>query len=93
MSLTDINFLSPFDFQTYANKLNMNSEWKTFDYSRGNGERMIVDLDKRLTNALKDAGLDNKNVPILIEWLKQASKYDNTLKHSGAEAIYILSNR
>ncbi len=91
MSLTDINFFSPFDFQEYADRLNMNLEWHTFDFSRGNGERMIIDLEKRLTNALRDAKLDNINVPKLIDWLKRSIQYDNVKRHSGSEGLYILT--
>tara|TARA_Y100000310_G_scaffold343340_1_gene450499 strand:- start:1055 stop:1813 length:759 start_codon:yes stop_codon:yes gene_type:complete len=91
MSLTDINFFSPFDFQEFADKLGMKLEWKTFDFSRGNGERMIIDLEKRLTNALRDAKLDNSNVPNLIEWLKKSTEYDHVKKHSGSEGLYTLT--
>jgi SAM-dependent methyltransferase len=91
MSLTDINFFSPFDFQEFADNLNMSLEWRTFDFSRGNGERMVVDLEKRLVNALRDAKLDNLKVPKLIEWLKKSTQYDNERKHTGSEGLYILS--
>ena len=91
MSLTDINFFSPFDFQEFADNLNMSLEWRTFDFSRGNGERMVVDLEKRLVNALRDAKLDNSKVPKLIEWLKKSTQYDNERKHTGSEGLYILS--
>tara|TARA_R100001377_G_C3194035_1_gene111782 strand:- start:1864 stop:2625 length:762 start_codon:yes stop_codon:yes gene_type:complete len=93
MSLTDINFLSPFHFKKYADDLNMDLEWKTFDFSRGNGDRMIIDLEKRLVNALRDAKLDNSKVPKLINWLKNSVKFDNELKHTGSEGLYVLSKK
>ena len=92
-SLTDINFLSPFHFKKYADDLNMDLEWKTFDFSRGNGDRMIIDLEKRLVNALRDAKLDNSKVPKLINWLKNSVKFDNELKHTGSEGLYVLSKK
>lgn len=69
----------------------MNWEWTTFRHLEGNGYKMVVDMKKRLTNALRDAKLNNKNVPTFIEWLEKASLYDNTLKHTGSMGLYILS--
>ncbi|MFA5857121.1 MAG: class I SAM-dependent methyltransferase [Candidatus Pacearchaeota archaeon] len=91
MSLSDIHFISPFDFEEFSKKLDMDLEWKTFDYSLGNSDKMIVDMTKRLTNALRDAKMDNSKVPDLMEWLKKASKYENDFKHTGASGLYILS--
>ena len=91
MSLTDLHFICPFDMEDWAKKLDMKIEWHTIDEDVGNGKRLIVDMEKRLTNALRDAGLDNSRVPKLIEWLNKAIQYDNKGIHSGAMGVYILS--
>lgn len=91
MSLTDLHFICPFDMEDWAKKLDMKIEWHTIDEDVGNGKRLIIDMEKRLTNALRDAGLDNSRVPKLIEWLNKAIQYDNKGMHSGAMGVYILS--
>jgi len=92
MSLTDVHYLCPFDMEEYADKLGLKlSKWKTLRHSMGNGEQMVADMRKRLTNALRDAKLPNENVDRFMEWLKKASTYDNTLPHTGATGVYVFT--
>ncbi|MBI4508422.1 MAG: class I SAM-dependent methyltransferase [Deltaproteobacteria bacterium] len=75
MSLTDIHFLSPFDIEAMAAEAGMILERvDSCDFSKGNGDQMLVDLDKRLQNALRDAGIDNTRVPRLLEWMAKVSR-------------------
>jgi SAM-dependent methyltransferase len=92
MSLTDIHFLCPFDFKTFAVENNYNLDIRSCDQDWGAGERTIVDFKKRLTNALRDANMDNRNVGRLLEWLQKAVQYHNTDIYSGATVAYRISN-
>lgn len=89
MSLTDINFLSPFDFIEWAKKLNMKLKWRTFNFNLGNNQKMLIDMKKRLTNALRDANM-KANVPALLAWLQKVSLFNHKKYFSGAKAIYLL---
>ena len=50
-------------------------------------------MTKRLTNALRDAGLDNSRVDKLIQWLDLARRFEKDALHNGAKAIYRLTQR
>ena len=94
MSLSDLHFLSPFDFVTIASKYNFNLEWSTFAHDRVNGEKMIYDMRKRLTNALRDAHLDNKKVDSLLEWVAMAITYDNVETNvNGGKGFYVFEKK
>lgn len=91
ITLADIHYLSPKNFEKWSKKLDMRLEWKTFDRSWGHGKRMIEDLKKRLPKVLSDSKLPNKNNNIknLISWLEEEIvTLDNTLPHSGAIGLY-----
>ena len=54
---------------------------------------MLTDLQKRLTNALRDAKLDNTQVKPFIEWLEKVVRYrevNNADTLGGATALYLM---
>jgi len=94
MSLTDINFMCPFDFEDFCKSRGyILEEIKSTDQDWGSGERAIIDLSKRLPNALKDAGMDYSNADKLLEWLSKAVKYHRTDDFSGAIVGYKISKK
>lgn len=93
MSLTDLHFICPFDMEEWAKSLNLKLKWRTIDYSRGNGPKMIIDMDKRLKNALRDAKMNNSKVDDLMKWFEKVIKYDHRLPHAGAIGIYHLTKK
>ena len=94
MSLTDLHFFSPFDFINLAGKLGLALEWETFAHDRVYSEKLIVDMRKRLTNALRDANLDNSRVDRLMVWLQQVITIDNAPQaHNGAKGFYVFSRQ
>ena len=52
---------------------------------------MLIDLKKRLHNALADANMDNSKVNDLLEWLSEASKFFKQDNDSGAIIIYKIT--
>jgi len=90
MSLTDLHFLSPPDFIKYANDKKLSLDYFSCDQDWGAGKRTIIDFRKRLTNALRDANLDNKNVEKLLEWLGKAIPFYEINENTGAMITYKL---
>ena len=94
MSLTDLHFISPFDIEEWLkDQTLLLVRVHTFDNSKGNGSLMLTDLKKRLTNALRDAKLDNSRVQTFIEWLEKVVRYrkvNNAGGLDGATALYLI---
>ena len=88
MSLSDLHFLCPFDFEEYCKKNKCNLEYQSSNQSWGNGEGMIVDFNKRLRNALRDADMNNENVDKLLDWLNKAKEFSVQGDFTGANVIY-----
>ena len=94
ITLADLHYQTPIDFQNYAKKLNMHLKWRTIDRSWAHGEILISDFQRRLPNVLRDAKLpkSSKNIKNFLNWLKvNVVSLDNTLPHSGATGLYVFS--
>jgi 2-polyprenyl-3-methyl-5-hydroxy-6-metoxy-1,4-benzoquinol methylase len=94
ITLADLHYFTPIDFENFSKKLEMYLSWKTFDKSWSHGDILIEDFKKRLPNVLRDCNLPNnkKKINSLIEWIKNnINKLDNDLPHSGATGLYVLS--
>ena len=88
MSLSDKHFISPFDMENWASELDLKLSWRTFRHEQAYGSKMIIDMEKRLRNALKDAEMDNSKVEDLLMWLKSASDYESNTISNGAKGFY-----
>ena len=91
MTLSDINFICPFDMERWADQLGFQCSWRTFRHGQAHGDQMIVDMKKRLTHALRDAGLPNHKVDPLLDWLREAARFETDRQHNGAKALYRLT--
>jgi SAM-dependent methyltransferase len=91
MSLSDLHFLCPFDFEEFARKSGCEITVKSTDQDWAAGDRLLIDFQKRLPNALADAGLPPEGVSRLLEWLKKAAPYFQTNEFSGANVAYKIS--
>lgn len=94
MSLTDLHSIHPWQMERWCDQVNLKvREFTTCDYERANGSRLLEDFDKRLRNALRDAGIDNTNVPDYIDHLSDLVLYMNQredLVLDGATAVYVM---
>lgn len=94
MSLTDLHCIAPFDIETWLHGTALNlKRVQTIDNSRANGELMLVDLKKRLNNALRDANLDNSQVEDFVVWLRKVVRYremSGAPSLDGAIALYVI---
>ena len=59
ITLVDLHYFTPLDFENFAKKLQMKLSWRTFDRSWSHGDILIEDFKKRLPNVLRDAKLPN----------------------------------
>ncbi|MFH1956139.1 MAG: class I SAM-dependent methyltransferase [Patescibacteria group bacterium] len=91
ITLADLHYFSPADFENFAKNLRMTLKWRTFDESRAYGDNLIKDFEKRLPNVLGDAKLPNnkKNIQNLLKWLKKDMEaLAGKDKYGGATALY-----
>jgi 2-polyprenyl-3-methyl-5-hydroxy-6-metoxy-1,4-benzoquinol methylase len=96
ITLADLHYLTPLEFEDWAKKLKMKLGWRTFDRSWAHGEKLLTDFRRRLPNVLRDAKLPNKqeNIDRFIEWLeKHVLPLDHDTVFSGALAIYIFKQK
>ncbi|MEW6044624.1 MAG: class I SAM-dependent methyltransferase [Thermoproteota archaeon] len=94
ITLADLHYFTPIDFQNFAKKLGMKLSWKTFDRSWSHGDVLINDFTKRLPNVLRDAKLpmNKKQINSFINWIKtNVIVLNNDLPHSGATGLYVFS--
>lgn len=94
ITLADLHYFTPIDFQKFAKKLKMKLRWKTIDRAWSQGDVMIKDLEKRLPKILDDSKLpyDKKNIEFFIRWIKtNIVTLNNDLPHSGATGVYVFS--
>jgi SAM-dependent methyltransferase len=90
MSLSDQHYLCPFDFEAFAEAENMKLTYESTHHAWGGGGLTITDFQKRLTNALRDAGIDNSRVDVFLAWLEKAVAYYRPESFSGATVGYRL---
>jgi len=91
MSLTDLHFLCPFDFEEFCYENDLDLEMKSIFQDWGSGKTMIRDFNKRLKNALRDANMDNSKVDKLLKWLNKTIPYFSRNNHTGAMVVYKIS--
>ena len=88
MSLSDLHYLCPHDFAEFAEEHNYSLEMVTTDQDWGNGERLLVDFQKRLPNALRDANLPVDKVDEFMAWLGKVLPYQPENEFTGATMVY-----
>ena len=94
ITLVDLHYFTPIDFQNFAKKLKMKMIWKTFDKSWSHGDVLIEDFKRRIPNVLRDAHLPNnkKRIDSFIKWIKtNIVSLNNDLPQSGATGLYVFS--
>ncbi len=90
MSLSDLHHLCPEDFSEFARQHGYDLETRSTDQDWGAGPRLLLDFQRRLPNALKDAGLPTDGVDRLLAWLEQATPYFETNAYTGVNVAYTL---
>ena len=93
ITLADIHFFTPIEFEKWAKQLGMNLKWKTVEQEWGHGEKCISDFKRRLPNVVRDSKLrtDQKHIDQFIKWLDaHMAPIEQNTKHGGAVGLYHL---
>jgi len=96
ITLADLHYFTPKDFETWGKILKMKLDWKTFDESWGHGKIMIEDLSKRLPKILEDMKIQHKKKDIkkFLNWLEEkALPLEQNSSISGATGMYIFQKK
>lgn len=96
ITLADLHYLTPMDFEKWAKMLGMELEWFTVDHEWGGGKKMVEDFKKRLPNIARDAGweMEQKRIDEFLKWLEQCVAHNmSDRKHEGAVGVYHLKLR
>lgn len=91
ITLADLHYLTPRDFEEWAKELDMELTWSTVDHDWGGGRKMIDDFRKRLPNVSRDAGwnISPQQLENFLEWLEhRVVPFKSTAKHEGAVGVY-----
>ncbi|MBM3231060.1 class I SAM-dependent methyltransferase [Candidatus Peregrinibacteria bacterium] len=96
ITLADIHYLGPVDFEGWARELEMDLEWSTVDCEWGSGMKMVKDLERRLPNVARDAGWQTTKEQIdgFLQWIEtKVVPFKDEGKHAGAAGVYHLKLR
>lgn len=91
ITLADIHFLTPIEFEQWAQKLHMPLSWRTFDYDWAHGERLVKDFEHRISNVLRDSKLprNQRHINEFIRWIQShIVPLNHKKKFSGATGLY-----
>ncbi len=96
ITLADIHYLGPKDFEQWAKVLRMDLEWKTVDQDLGSGKKLIADLQRRLPAVARDMcwKIPAERLDALLAWLEKCViPLEGKRRHTGAAGRYILKSR
>lgn len=91
VTLADLHYLTPVEFEKWAKRLRADLQWRTFDQDWGHGRRMLADFERRLPAILRDMGLrkNTQSVTPFISWLREHMlPFDHQSDFSGATGLY-----
>jgi len=93
MSLTDLHYLSWFDFKKWADRVDYGLSWGTILHEHSLGKPMVKNMRHRLFNALFDAGFSNLKVDSFIDWFDKAVLLEKPNYFNGVCGIYIFKKK
>jgi SAM-dependent methyltransferase len=96
ITLADLHYLTPIEFERWARKLGMKLYWRTFDRDWAHGNKLIADFNRRLPLVFKSSGkhLSSQQVKSFTSWLEDhVVALDHNTPSSGAIGIYVFQAR
>lgn len=92
ITLADIHYFTPLEFQLWAKELRMDLRWKTVEQEWGHGMKCIADFKRRLPNeAARNPkfSTDQKHIDQCIAWLESHMvPLEHDTAHGGAVGLY-----
>ncbi len=92
MSLADKHVVNYSDVKMWIEDKEL-LDFRTFGADVAMGKRMIEDLNKRLTNALRDADMDNTKVDKLLSWLDHNRSFFPVGDLNGWLSVFIVHKK
>jgi len=93
ITLADIHFMTPLEFEAWAKKLRMKLTWKTVEHEWAHGKKCISDFERRLSNVMRDSKLptDERKILDFIAWLEtHMLPIEQNTTYGGAVGLYHL---
>lgn len=90
MSLSDKHFITPSVISSWLIGTGRSLTMHSVDHDVTEGEYFEIDMRKRLTNALRDAGMNNSKVENLLEWVTANRQWFPANEFSGANMVYVI---
>jgi 2-polyprenyl-3-methyl-5-hydroxy-6-metoxy-1,4-benzoquinol methylase len=91
MSLSDRHFISPADIERWASPYRVTMT--SVDHDVSQGSYFQQDMRRRLTNALRDAGLKVDGIGRLVDWVELNRDRFAISPLSGATMVYVIEQR
>lgn len=96
ITLADLHYLTPINFQIFSKKLRMSLSWRTTEQSWALGDVLLKDFQNRLPKVFKDLKLSisERKIKSLIIWLEKfALPLEIEKTYSGAIGIYVFKKK
>lgn len=96
ITLADLHYFTPIEFAEFAEKLNMELKWKTFDQDWAQGPKLLKDFARRLPNVLRDMKITGKEKEIaaFLQWIeKHVVGLEKPTEWNGATGLYIFHQK
>ena len=93
ITLADLHYLSPIEFERWAKKLHMHIDWNTFDHNWSQGEKLLKDFARRIPNVMRDIKhpVTPKQVDAFLSWIREhVVPLRREEKWNGATGLYIF---
>lgn len=91
ITLADLHYFTPIEFQQWAKALKMKLAWRTVDQDWAHGEKLVRDLARRLPNVARDSRLPATNARIkeFVVWIQRhVLPLEKDASHTGAIGVY-----
>ncbi|MFY9463336.1 MAG: hypothetical protein WAP52_04090, partial [Candidatus Sungiibacteriota bacterium] len=91
ITLADLHYFTPIEFQQFARALGMRLVWRTVDQEWAHGDKLVSDFTRRLPNVSRDSKLptDAKKIREFIRWIeKHILPLEKDASHTGAIGVY-----
>lgn len=91
ITLADLHYLTPIEFEAWAKKLGMKLRWRTVDHDWAHGRRLVEDFRKRIPNVLRDSKLPCRREYIddFVHWIEtHVVPLERNTRFGGVTGVY-----
>ena len=91
ITLADLHYFTPVDFETWAKVLRMHLSWKTVDHEWGQGHKLLKDFERRLPSIRNEIPekISETGIGGFIDWIAdRVLPLETSTAHGGAVGVY-----